>query len=180
MLVFLARMYSLRAVFSQGSRLMDTAPPFLRGHPSHAKRFIRFKTIDNTFLLSFLQTPSIGVESATSRSANKRSSTWANPATCILFCLCFKCVWAFAVLSSCYLMFRPGWVKDLTFLAVAQVHCWDSGSSWGCRRKFRYSTGIKSRPRPQGAFAPPPKPGKSALGTRLINWNWKNNLVLED
>jgi len=84
-LVFLARMYSLRAVFSHVSRLMDTAPPFLRGHPSHAKRFIRFKTIDNTFLLSFLKTPSIGpepeIESATSRSANKRSSTWANPAT---------------------------------------------------------------------------------------------------
>ena len=74
MLVFLARMYSLRAVFSHLSRLMDTAPPFLRGHRRHAKRFIRFETIDNTFLLSFLKTPSIGpdpeIESATSRSVN--------------------------------------------------------------------------------------------------------------
>ena len=41
------------------------------------KRFIRFQTIDSTFLLSFLKTPSIGpdpeIESATSCSANKRS-----------------------------------------------------------------------------------------------------------
>ena len=53
---------------------MDTAPPFLRGHPSHEKRFIRFQTIDNTFLLSFLKSPSIGpdpeIETATSRSAD--------------------------------------------------------------------------------------------------------------
>ena len=54
-------MYSLRAVFSHVSRLMDTARPFLRGHPSHAKRFIRFKTIDSTFLLSFLETVRISV-----------------------------------------------------------------------------------------------------------------------
>ena len=46
-------------------------------YPCHVKRFIRFQTIDNTFLLSFLKTPSIGpdpeIESATSCSANKRS-----------------------------------------------------------------------------------------------------------
>ena len=148
-------MYSLRTVFSR--LLIDTAPPFLRGHPSHVKRPIRFQTIDNTFLLSFLKTLNIGPdpenESATSRSAEKSSSTWANPATFISFFLCFKCSWAFAVLSSCWLMFRPGWAKDVAFLAVAQIHCWDSGSSWGCRRIFRYSRGIKSL---------------------------KNNLVLED
>ena len=33
---------------------MDTALPFLRGHPSHEKRFIRFHAIDNTFLLTYI------------------------------------------------------------------------------------------------------------------------------
>ena len=67
-------MYSLRTVFSR--LLIDTALPFLRGDPSHVKRFIYFQTIGNTFLLSFLKTLSIGpdpeIESATSRSADKR------------------------------------------------------------------------------------------------------------
>jgi len=69
----------------------------LRGHPSHAKvqplavplgvpSFIsHFKTLSNG--------PAPGIESATSRSAVKRFTDWANPAavTCITIFCTFRC-----------------------------------------------------------------------------------------
>ena len=56
----------------------------LRGHPSHAKvqppagqrKYLHFSVIFKTLSIG----PALGIEPATSRSAVKRSTNWANPA----------------------------------------------------------------------------------------------------
>ena len=62
--------------------LLETGPPFLRGHPSHAK--VQPFAAQRQYLLTYFKTPSIGpaprIESATSRSAVKRSTDWASHA----------------------------------------------------------------------------------------------------
>ena len=55
--------------------LLETRPPFLRGHPSHWKRLPSFLSHFKTLSTG----PAPGIEPATSSSTVKRSTDWANP-----------------------------------------------------------------------------------------------------
>ena len=89
--IYLARKCELGTLFYISYRRRDR---HLRGHPSHAKfsplavqrKYLHFSVI----LRPMSNGPAPRIEPATSRSAVKHSTDWANPAACVecIYCIC--------------------------------------------------------------------------------------------